>query len=65
MSAPAIGRFHLTASPPASCASATVMGWLAGFERLTAKRNSFQIWVNCQMITTTKPGSDSGKTTCR
>jgi hypothetical protein len=60
--APAIGRFQRTASPPASCASATVIGWFAWLVSVTANRNSFQICVNCQMMTTTKPGSDSGKT---
>ena len=28
---------------------------------VTAKRKSFQIDVNCQIATTTKPGSESGK----
>ena len=28
--------------------------------RTTAKRNSFQAWVNCQMITTAKLGAESG-----
>ena len=60
---PAIGRFHLTASPPASKERATVIGWLCSPARTLANKNSFYTWVNCQMTTTTKPGTEMGKIT--
>jgi hypothetical protein len=40
------------------------MGCISGFCRIeTAKRNSFQMFVNYQMITTAKPGMESGNST--
>lgn len=57
---PAMGRFQETAWPPARLARATVMGWAPGLVRVTAKRNSFQIWVNCQIPTTKKGAPERG-----
>lgn len=57
---PAIGRFQLTACPPASWASPTVMGLEVCLVRQIPHRNSFQTWVNCHRLVTTNPGIDSG-----
>ncbi len=59
---PAMGRFQLTACPPANWASPTVIGLSAWRVRQMPQRNSFQIWVNCHKLVTTKPGMDSGNT---
>ena len=45
--------------------SATVMGQLGESVSTTAKRNSFQAWVNCQINTTTKAGMERGSMTWR
>ena len=61
--APAIWTFHSTIWLPARFCKATVTGWVAGlWVRVTAKRNSFQMLVNCQIMTTAKAGSDMGNT---
>jgi hypothetical protein len=47
---------------PAMLFSATVIGWTDGrLVTMTPKRKSFQTDVNCQIITTTKPGIEIGK----
>ena len=41
----------------------TVIGQLDGLVSTTANRKSFQAWVNCQISTTTKLGTESGSIT--
>ena len=41
--------------------NATVTGWLSLPENATPNRKSFQIWVVCQIIETTKMGAETGK----
>jgi len=51
---------------PIEVSPATVIGWTAGrLVTIRPNRKSFQMEVNCQMITTTKPGIESGKSTQR
>src|SRR4051812_8611544 len=48
--------------PPAlSAISAAVIGWWVPEEKITAKRNSFQMLVNCQITVTIKMGGDNGR----
>ena len=59
---PAIWIWYCASRLPASPCNATVMGcWSGSLAMVTPKRNSFQMLVNCQISTTTKAGTDSGK----
>src|SRR5258708_28687295 len=53
--------YWCTAVPPAlSAINAAVIGWGVPEEKMTAKRKSFQMLVNCQITVTIKMGGDSG-----
>ena len=61
-SAPAICVFHWLIIEPERFCRATVTGWIfVELLRVTAKRNSFHIFVNCHMETTTKLGKLIGR----
>ena len=42
-----------------------MIGWWVPEEKMTAKRNSFQMLVNCQITVTIMMGGDSGSTILR
>ncbi len=66
MRAPASWTLYWAAKLPARFWSETVTGCVSGeFVSVSANRNSFQMFVNCQMPTTTKAGPESGSTTRR
>ena len=66
ISAPAICTFHWVYWLPERFCSVTVTGRSAGaLVMISPNKNSFQMEVNCQMATTTKPGMESGSITWR
>jgi len=60
-----MGRFHFNRLAAGELGERHRDGLARRFERLTAKRNSFQIWVNCQMITTRTPAARAERRTGR
>src|SRR5690625_1154958 len=63
-SAPAIWTFHWTIWLPERFCNATITGCLSPVVTVTANKNSFHIFVNCQIATTTKPVIESGIIMC-
>ena len=55
-----ISANHYRVLPITPLVTATVNGQLLGLVSVAANRKSFQADVNCQISTTTKPGSESG-----
>src|SRR5699024_12134370 len=57
-------RLHSFPTRRSSDLNATITGCLSPVVTVTANKNSFHIFVNCQMATTTKPVIESGIIMC-